>query len=478
MDRAPSKRDGRRGTVAVDSDCMGTLHQLEEETTEQKAQAARWNSSVDIAEVFQKFDMDGNGEIDLEELIEILQLLDPVLWTRENVKKLWGVVDSNDDGVLSYDEFADWLTKPKRPKKFEKDHIYDAEDLLHLTLNFEALPAPKEGSLPVVTDEELQQVWESKTDTHMYGLMNDKKEKLGTDREFKTVGLKKFPTDSPPAVACQKGSKGADDPSPNQDNFSITYFKNGYAMACTFDGHGKDGHRVATRTVQTVPYFLAKSELFPEKMEEALTEAFLNAQEELASYAIENKWDAEASGSTAVAAVWKDNTVWLANAGDSRAVVVSRAVGSKGKILAETRDHKPEDEDEKARIEEMGGEVRSKTFDDGWVSHRIFKKDERWPGLCMSRTLGDNCAKDVGVIAEPDVTCHKLDADSSPFIVLASDGVWEFMDSAQVAKNMAKSLERQAPLKVAQKINQEARRRWAKNEEDYCDDITTVLIPL
>ena len=30
------------------------------------------------------------------------------------------------------------------------------------------------------------------------------------------------------------------------------------------------------------------------------------------------KYDADGSGSTAVAALWKDNTVWFANAGDSR----------------------------------------------------------------------------------------------------------------------------------------------------------------
>ena len=29
------------------------------------------------------------------------------------VDKLWKVIDANDDGVLSFEEFADWLTKPR-----------------------------------------------------------------------------------------------------------------------------------------------------------------------------------------------------------------------------------------------------------------------------------------------------------------------------------------------------------------------------
>jgi len=446
-----------------------------------KAEEARWNASVDIAATFRKFDLDGNGSIDQNELVAILHFLDPIVWTVENVKKLWAVVDTNDDGLISYDEFSDWLTKPKRPTNFDKDHVFDADDLLQVRLNFEALEASvRRGSVvlrEVVPEAELQSTWEEFAHSHSYGKMAGKKEKLGTEREWSTSG-KLGDTDKGPFVACQKGSKGEDDPSPNQDNFSVTYFKNGYAMACAFDGHGQDGHRVATRTVQTVPYFLVKSKFFPDNMEEALREAFLNSQSELMSYALENRWDAEASGSTAVAAVWKDRTVWLANAGDSRAVIGSRAQGSKGKILTETEDHKPESPKEKQRIEEMGGEVRSKTYPDGWVNHRIFVKGERYPGLCMSRTLGDNCAKEIGVVAEPEVTKFEIEESDvgQTFMVLSSDGVWEFMDSKTVSRTLARELHKKGPTHAVQKVQQEARKLWAKNEDCYCDDITTVLI--
>lgn len=49
-----------------------------------------------------------------------------------------------------------------------------------------------------------------------------------------------------------------------------------------------------------------------------------------------------------------------------------------------------------------------------------------YPGLAMSRSLGDKVAKSIGVTPIPDVYTieftfyHKI-------IVIASDGVWEFL---------------------------------------------------
>lgn len=464
---------GRRATIPQGFD-LTELH-------EAAPAAPKKEVGEEIKGAFQKFDLDGNGEIDKGELLLILQALDPVVWTPEHVDKLWKVIDANDDGVLSLEEFADWLTKPRRPINFDKDHTMSAEDLMSISLNFEALAATVQiegghGEVKeVLSDKELADTWARTSTCHVYGGMADR-QRLGDERPRKFVGATTLPGDKPPVVACQKGSKGAGDPTPNQDNFSITYFKNGYTMICCFDGHGQDGHQVSTRTVQTAPYFLINSSYFPDKMEEALKESFNFAHSECILSALEGKWDAEASGSTAVAAVWKGNTVWMANAGDSRCVIGSRI--SKDKIIAQTEDHKPEMEKEKARIEAMGGEVKSRTYPDGWVNHRIFVKGQRYPGLCMSRTLGDNCAKACGVVSEPEVFKVEVDPKEKPFLFLASDGVWEFLNSGQVVRALVKDMERNGDEKAVARVQQESRRRWAKEEPDYCDDITSVLVSL
>merc|ERR1719359_2618985 len=178
----------------------------------------------------------------------------------------------------------------------------------------------------------------------VHGIMTDA-QSHGDEREKKFFGkdpLQGPPSDHPaknfqaPIVSCHKGSKGFRDTTPNQDNFSITMFKNGWNLACAFDGHGPFGHIVSTRTVQSVPYFVAKSSSFPDDPGAAMIEAFEKAQKELVGHALENSWDVQASGSTAVACMWKGNVVITANAGDSRCVVgseISRAV------LFETEDH-------------------------------------------------------------------------------------------------------------------------------------------
>ena len=44
-------------------------------------------------------------------------------------------------------------------------------------------------------------------------------------------------------------------------------------------------------------------------------------------------------------------------------------------------------------------------------------------GLAMSRSLGDNISKPIGVIHQPELTEVELSLKDK-FIVLASDGVW------------------------------------------------------
>merc|ERR1719456_1661531 len=99
-------------------------------------------------------------------------------------------------------------------------------------------------------------------------------------------------------------------------------------------------------------------------------------------------------------------------------------------MIYETRDHKPDDPLEEQRINECGGEVRTFKYDDGWEVHRIFLRDKDFPGLCMSRSFGDEAVKNYGVTAEPEVGEMDLDLPSQkPFVVMGSDGIWEFLKS-------------------------------------------------
>jgi serine/threonine protein phosphatase PrpC len=61
----------------------------------------------------------------------------------------------------------------------------------------------------------------------------------------------------------------------------------------------------------------------------------------------------------------------------------------------------------------------------------VWLKNEDIPGLAMTRSFGDQIAASVGILAEPEINEWKLTHEDK-FMVLASDGVWEFIESEEV----------------------------------------------
>lgn len=53
---------------------------------------------------------------------------------------------------------------------------------------------------------------------------------------------------------------------------------------------------------------------------------------------------------------------------------------------------------------------------------RVWLPNEDMPGLAMSRSFGDFCLKNHGIIALPELSYRRLTADDR-FLLLATDGV-------------------------------------------------------
>jgi len=108
------------------------------------------------------------------------------------------------------------------------------------------------------------------------------------------------------------------------------------------------------------------------------------------------------SGTTGTIAIidTTEMKLWIADVGDSRGVICLCDSG-KHKAKELTVDHKPSLPNEKKRIESRGGEVKKL---EGDIPHRVFVRGKAFPGLAMSRALGDLIASSVGVSCEPEVT--------------------------------------------------------------------------
>ena len=62
------------------------------------------------------------------------------------------------------------------------------------------------------------------------------------------------------------------------------------------------------------------------------------------------------------------------------------------------------------------------------------------------------------------------------FIVIASDGVWEFMNNEDVAAIVKPFYETKNAEKAAEAVVRESYLRWKREEEGIVDDITCIIV--
>lgn len=179
------------------------------------------------------------------------------------------------------------------------------------------------------------------------------------------------------------------------------------------------------------------------------------------------------SGTTATC-LWIDGSdLFVAWAGDSRAIMGRRNELGDVESVDLTWDQKPVRVDEKKRVRAAGGRVTRWKKNVG--PQRVWLPDEWTPGLAMTRSIGDTILTRYGVFPTPEVTVTRLSKEEC-FVVAASDGVWEFMSSGDVADFVSKKrLDGCCAETVARDLVNEAVRRWTENES-VVDDTTAIVI--
>eukprot|EP00667_Euglena_gracilis_P000142 EG_transcript_142 len=184
-----------------------------------------------------------------------------------------------------------------------------------------------------------------------------------------------------------------------------------------YDGHG--GRTASEYCRNQFHMFVLRALQGCSTLQEALPQAMLQCNAVYNQKA--EKANSNAGTTASVLFIEKDAegccTLVTANLGDCRIVLCSN-----GEAVNLTRDHKPSDEEERRRIEELGGEV---VFNSGaWRVNGV---------LTVSRALGSvrSCQKFLSCI--PDITTHKI-TPADQFAVIASDGLWNVMSSEEVVQ--------------------------------------------
>eukprot|EP00197_Chlamydomonas_leiostraca_P003898 CAMPEP_0202868696 /NCGR_PEP_ID=MMETSP1391-20130828/11018_1 /ASSEMBLY_ACC=CAM_ASM_000867 /TAXON_ID=1034604 /ORGANISM="Chlamydomonas leiostraca, Strain SAG 11-49" /LENGTH=579 /DNA_ID=CAMNT_0049548895 /DNA_START=94 /DNA_END=1833 /DNA_ORIENTATION=+ len=262
------------------------------------------------------------------------------------------------------------------------------------------------------------------------------------------------------------------------------------SFAGVFDGHS--GSRTSTRAAARLQELVAANldlwaTIAPAALSTAVNRAELDAVRAAFGAAFE-QLDAECletarvggpeliDGSTALAGLQVGLKLYVANAGDCRAVL-----GRGGAAMSLSSDHKPNLAMERARIEAVGGIVHQ--VRGVW---RIVRP--LGPGLgakvcAVSRGLGDLDFKEPAplISPQPDVTATALQPGVDSCVVYGSDGLWGVINDQEaidvveaVCAEVRATNAHEVPTQVLANAAARALVRLAQ-DRGSCDDITAVV---
>lgn len=183
-------------------------------------------------------------------------------------------------------------------------------------------------------------------------------------------------------------------------------------------------HKVAHLVAPDLEKEAHRGNFFQERVHSCLKKSYKQVNNML------DKTRCAQQGSTALTALIIDATMFIANTGDSRAVLCHE-----GTATPLSDDHKPTRPDEYERIIKAGGQV---------INYGV----PRVQGvLALSRALGD-FELNPYVICEPEIVSKKI-VNGDQFLILACDGVWDVLSNQEAVDIVRNQLTQSDDLTAA-----------------------------
>ncbi|CAM9588383.1 unnamed protein product [Discosporangium mesarthrocarpum] len=256
--------------------------------------------------------------------------------------------------------------------------------------------------------------------------------------------------------------------SPIEDRHDIRESPMGDFFAAVYDGHGGwqaaefARKRLAKVTQVGMLHSLAKTS---EQIKSVMVQAFLRVEREY-MYQVKAAFDlgfgsVARTGACALMALVHEDKLFVANAGDCRAVLgrrrAPRVWGGRGtggvdiEAVELSNDHNAREKAEQEKLK------RLHPFEDDIIRCKRATACYVKGRLQPTRSLGDAYLKysefngqpgthsssgrylpppytPPYITAEPEVTEHKIDPEADAFVVLASDGLWDYVSSEEAVK--------------------------------------------
>lgn len=211
----------------------------------------------------------------------------------------------------------------------------------------------------------------------------------------------------------------------NSEKFGLISF---FAV---FDGHG--GPSCADYLSENMHRVLARHLSSDYSIKDSIKNTFAYIENSFISLATQKNYNN--SGSCALSLITEKKYLYVANVGDSRALL---GINNGKSVIQITQDHKPSMESEKIRIEKAGGVI---------IPGNRANVSRVLPGrLSVSRTFGDITAKlkQLGgnpnvLISTPDIYRIKYKKNFD-YVLLASDGIFDVLSNEQVNQVISQAL--------------------------------------
>jgi len=264
----------------------------------------------------------------------------------------------------------------------------------------------------------------------------------------------------------------------------------GFNLYGVLDGHGENGHKVAIFTrdfiIDKLTSFFNKHkvdslfEIYP-LLKKNNFSIIKDIYQEIDNELLNQNFNSNFSGTTCIIVFQIGDKLICSNVGDSRAILIYTSKIedkdlSSTKIYELSYDQKPDIPKEKKRIYSMGGIVDQMLDNKGKRNgpFRVWDGNNNYPGLAMSRSIGDLKGKQCGLISEPEIIEYNLD-QRSKYLVICSDGVWEFLNNEDIMKIGIEYYLKNNIDEYLDKIIKVSEFWWEK-EDTMRDDITAVIV--
>ena len=166
-----------------------------------------------------------------------------------------------------------------------------------------------------------------------------------------------------------------------------------------------------------------------------------------------------------------------ANVGNSRSILIfDNDTNTNQGIFNLSEDHTPYQHQEKIRIIDNKGMIAKHQNKFGKIDERlrVYKLGHNYPGLLITRSLGDFIGKECGVINKPHIIELKKNHNFK-YMVIGSEGIWRAIKNEDV-RNLGNIYYQKGEIgNFCKDLVTKAVENWAKI--DICrDDITLVCV--